>query len=69
MKVSETKWVNSVLNIIGVNSLRLGGLHTNSNIIIPNKYNVISPIKENNFNITEIYMGASEPKWVNSNDI
>ena len=26
MVASETKWVNSILNIIGVNSLRLGGL-------------------------------------------
>ena len=27
MEASEPKWVNPVLNIIGVNSLRLGGLH------------------------------------------
>ena len=26
LKASKPKWVNSVLNIIGVNSLRLGGL-------------------------------------------
>ena len=26
LKVSEPKWVNPILNIIGVNSLRLGGL-------------------------------------------
>ena len=27
MEVSERKWVNPVLNIIGVKSLRLGGFH------------------------------------------
>ena len=27
LEVSEPKWVNPVLNIIGVNTLRLGGLH------------------------------------------
>ena len=27
MEASEPKWVNPVLNIIRVNSLRLGGLH------------------------------------------
>ena len=27
LKASEPKWVNSILNIIGVNSLRLEGLH------------------------------------------
>ena len=27
MDVSEPKWVNSILNIIGANSLRLGDLH------------------------------------------
>ena len=27
MEASEPKWVKPVLNIIGVNSLRLGGLH------------------------------------------
>ena len=37
MEESEPKWVNPVLNIIGVNSLRLGGFqlsiqHTGSNL-------------------------------------
>ena len=27
MEASEPKWVNPILDIIGVNSLRLGGLH------------------------------------------
>ena len=27
MEAYEPKWVNPVLNIIGVNSLKLGGLH------------------------------------------
>ena len=27
MEVSEPKWVNSILDIIGVEPLRLGGLH------------------------------------------
>ena len=27
MEASESKWVNPILDIIGVNSLRLGGLH------------------------------------------
>ena len=27
MEAFESKWVNSILNIIGVNLLRLGGLH------------------------------------------
>ena len=27
MEASEPKWVNPVLNIMGINSLRLGGLH------------------------------------------
>ena len=27
MEASEPNWVNSILNIIGVNSLKLGGLH------------------------------------------
>ena len=30
MEASEPKWVNPVLNIIGVNSLRLGGLQLSS---------------------------------------
>ena len=29
MEASETKWDNSILNIIGINSLRLGGLYIN----------------------------------------
>ena len=34
MEASEPKWVNSVLNIIGVNSLRLESLHIISNLNI-----------------------------------
>ena len=32
MKASEPKWVNSITNITGGNSLRLGGLHINLNV-------------------------------------
>ena len=31
MKAFEPKWVNSIWNIIGVNSLRIGGLHIYTN--------------------------------------
>ena len=34
MEVSEPKWVNHVLKAIGVNSLRLGGLHLNASWFI-----------------------------------
>ena len=42
MGASETKWVKSKLNIIGVNSLRLEGFHINTyyqykNYILINK--------------------------------
>ena len=32
MKSYKPKWVNSILYIIGVNSLRLGGLHLSYNL-------------------------------------
>ena len=41
LEVSEPRWVNPILNIIGVNSLRLGGLH----IFEYNEYD--SSIKDN----------------------
>ena len=32
LEASKPKWVNPILNIIGVNPLRLGGLHLNYGI-------------------------------------
>ena len=41
MEASEPKWVNPVLNIIGVNSIRLGGLQISvSNIVIHMNLNI-----------------------------
>ena len=36
MKASEPKWVNQVLNIIGINSLRLGGFLISRKIKLDN---------------------------------
>ena len=38
MEASETKWVNLVLHIIGVNSLRLGGLYITITIVSTSKW-------------------------------
>ena len=46
MEASKPKWVNPILNIIGVNSLRLGGLH----IIFPlNSITSPKELKNNSF--------------------
>ena len=51
LEASKPKWVNPVLNIIGVNSLRLGDLHSSCKVNIirawtiywsANKYNIFS---------------------------
>ena len=34
LEASKPKWVNPILNIIGINSLRLGGLHFRNTTII-----------------------------------
>ena len=41
MKASESNWVNSILNIIGVNSLRLRSLHIIKNISMVPIFNVL----------------------------
>ena len=41
MEASEPKWINSILNIIGVNSLKLGGHHLSIVVLVinlPKKY-------------------------------
>ena len=40
-KVPEAKWVNSIFNIIGVNSLRLGGLQIGKPLISKSCINIL----------------------------
>ena len=46
LEASESKWVNPVLNIIWVKSLRLGGLHFTDKTVVLSKYKNIDRILE-----------------------
>ena len=73
-EASELKWVNPVLNIIGFNSLRLGGLHIHSqNKVIENNEKEITDDKWRPPNLSELnpmifnmgltYLGSKASKW------
>ena len=47
MEASEPKWVNSLLNIIRVNSLRLGGLHIWNTFVLMFVHNFMGTIDKN----------------------